>query len=235
MKLKSVLYTLPILAGMAVTLSCEKEKDTVCTEKYFTPEALLPWFPYHTTTGDTSTFWKFNLEDQTYLMVPQTLTFCNASLDSQAWRLVTVVEKFNGEIYEGCPLYQQVDYTLYNSQLSQHFDFGFVYRDTNYTSSPANDDLYIPMLNIGSCTTAFEYGEGQLGGTCYLTAFNIDNYQKNDRVEYLAEFTTPFVTYEEVFYVKLHNPNEDLKYNFYIAKNFGIVAYENQGVQWALH
>ena len=235
MKLKNAFYTLLILTGLALALSCEKTIDAVCTEKYYTPEALLSWFPYHTDVGETTTFWKFHLENKTYLMAPQTLTFCNASLDTQAWSLVTLVDKFNRATYKGCPIYQQIDYTIYNSKISQHIDFGFVYRDTNYQPSLDKENMYIPMLNVGSCVTAFEYGEGLLGGTCYLTAFDVENYPKYDKVEYLNEFTTQFSTYQDVFLVKLHNPDEDLKYNIYIAKNYGIVAYENQGVQWALH
>ena len=63
----------------------------------------------------------------------------------------------------------------------------------------------------------------------------MDNYGDYNKVEYFDEYTTPFLTYSQVFFVKLnHNPNPDLEYNIYIANNHEIVAYENQGVLWAL-
>lgn len=234
MKPTHFFLSLLLILGTTLHFSCEKTIDLTCDETIYLPESLLKWFPYHNETGDTTAFWKFSLENNTYYMEGQTLTFCNADLDSQTWRLVTAVEKFNRATYEGCPIYQQVDYTIYNWKLGRHMNLGFVYRDSSFTPSAGNEPLYIPMLNTGTCTTAGEKGEGVLYGTCYSTTFEVDNYQKYEKVDYLQQFATPFSTYHAVFYVKLHHPDEELRYNIYIAENRGIVAYENQGVLWAL-
>lgn len=234
--MKSPHLPIVILTAFTLLLSCKKEPATTCDTKHYIPAEDLNWLPYFTNTGDTIPNQFFKLEAETYYLMQQELTFYNAALDSQQWKLVYVVDKFHQQIYDGCPLYQEIAYALYNWKIDQHLHLGFVYRDTNYVSSSANTELYIPMLNIGSCTTTHEDVQGILGGTCYSTAFEIDNYGKYKKVEYFDEYTTPFSTYSQVFLVKLnHNPNADLEYNIYIAKGHGIVGYENQGVLWALN
>lgn len=229
------LLSVYILTAFTFLLSCKKESTSNCDIKHYVPVGYLNWLPYFTNTGDTIPNQFFKLEAETYYLMQQELTFYNAALDSQQWKLVYVLDKFNQETYDGCPLYQEIAYTLYNWKIDQHLHLGFVYRDTNYVSSSTNTELYIPMLNIGSCTTTHEDVQGVLGGTCYSTSFDIGNYGRYDKVEYFDEYTTPFSTYSQVFLVKLnHNPNADLEYNIYIAKDTGIVAYENQGVLWAL-
>jgi hypothetical protein len=229
-----------LVAGLFCLLlsffSCEKEASPVdCDIRYYLPADQLDWLPYYAGEGDTLPNHFFMLESDTYFLAPQELIFANESQDSQIWRLIYVVDRFNAQIYDGCPLYQEVKYTLYNPALEMHLELGFVYRDTNYVSSSDNTALYIPMLNAGACTTKFEDWQGILGGTCYSTAFDLHNHARNPRVELLEAFETPAGSYGQVFLVRLdHAPDSASDYELYLAEGHGLVAYGNQGQMWTL-
>jgi hypothetical protein len=231
---------LHIAAGLLLLLlsctSCEKEDPTAdCDTRYYLPADQLDWLPYYASQGDTLPNEYFLLESDTYYLAPQELIFVSENQDSQTWRLVYVVDKFNAQIYNGCPLYQEIRYAVYNSEIEMHLELGFVYRDTNYVSSSENTALYIPMLNLGACTTDSENWQGILGGTCYSTAFDVHNHARNRRVELLDAFETPSGNYEQVFKVRLdHAPDSARDYELYLAKGHGLVAYRNHGVLWSL-
>lgn len=222
---------------VSFTFSCKKDDEQAsdCDEKYYIPENQLNWFPYFAVDSVAGSNNSFKIEGQTYFMTPQELHFLNEALDTQAWKLIYVTDRFNKQIYHNCPYYQEIKYVIYNWQISQHIELGFVHRDTNYVTSSENTELYIPMINVGACTTKSEDWAGLLGGTCYSTSFDIYNFSRNSKIEHLETFETQFATYEDVFLIKInHNPDSMLDYDMYIAKNHGIVAYRNQDVLWSL-
>ena len=227
-------FTSGLLLLLISLASCEKEDSSAdCDTRYYIPAEQLDWLPYYASEGDTLPNEYFLLESDTYYLAPQQLVFVSENQDSQIWRLVYVVDKFNAQIYNGCPLYQEIKYALYNPAKEMHLELGFVYRDTNYVSSPENTELYIPMLNVGACTTEFENWQGILGGTCYSTAFDIYNHGRNPRAELLDIFDTPYGSYGQVFKARLnHAPDSARDFELYLAEGHGLVAYRNQGQLW---
>lgn len=238
MKLNFRHFTTIILS--VLILICAYKKESVaevqeCDIKTYIPESYLDWLPYHSINGDTLPNKYFQIEDKYYFMSSTDLQFYNESLDSQTWRLTYVIDQFRQQTYHGCPLYQEIKYTLYNGEIGTHLNLGFIHRDTNYTPSKENTELYIPMINVGACKTTFEDSEGILGGTCYSTAFDINNLPRYSKIEFFEEFDTPFGSYKEVFLIQInHSPVANLSYDIYLAKNRGIIAFENQGNMWSL-
>lgn len=230
---------LTLLCGLLLLFSaCKKDPESgkACDTRIYVPEDLLDWLPYFTeSSSDTSLFNHFVIEDKYYFLVPQQLRFLNWSQDTQEWKLIYVQESEKVQTAQDCPVYQHVEYTLYNSKINQHMNLGFVFRDTNDIPAKEDTALYAPRIDVGTCTTAGETFQGILYGTCYSTTFHPDDYEWNSKINHLDDFATPKAVYHDVFQVNIsHNPDPDLVYQIVLGKNKGIVAYFNQGVFWYL-
>ncbi len=221
-----------LLCLLFISACKDDDGNNNCNSKVYIPESQLSWLPYYKATGEATENNFITLENDTVYLVPQTLLFQNTALDSANWKLVYVTDGFEKEAYEGCPNYQKTTYTLYNNDLSQHIDIGFSHQlSGDGTNNGSN--TYVPVIAVWACDTKGENNEGLLYGDCLGTSFNVDGLRPTTHVTKLDTFSTLFSTYNDVFYATV-NQNASINYNFYLAKDHGIIAYEKNGVLWSL-